>query len=114
MISKAHKLPEIGRNIFETILSKSGQKYWRSEQGMLIKMFSMEESELMSEDLEFWRKMPGWIILGEDQEDALLCLDLKTKRCSMVEIDNLNQDYAQEIAHSLETFLSQGIWLSLI
>lgn len=110
MMGRPHKLPEMAKDLFENLLCSESSKSWRSSQGMKIEMFDMAQSEAMSEDLEVWRKMPGWVVLGQDEDDALLCLEVKTGRCALVAVDELSSSSAQEISKSIQDFLSLGTW----
>lgn len=87
-----------------------GAGRWRSEEGLVIEMFSQAESVDLGESLDLWSKMPGWFAIGQDGDDGLLCVDAKTGKCALVAIDDLSAKGAQELAPSFEALLAMGAW----
>ena len=109
-MGKIHKLPELAEKIFgEAQLPRDGGP-WRSAQGFKVQMFSREEALALNEDLEIWRSMPCWFAVGQDDDDALLCVDGRTGRCALVEVDDLRPEAAQELAASWGELMAQGAW----
>lgn len=110
MMGREHKLPELAEKLGAHGVLGPSSRSWLSKEGMAIEMFSMDQAQTMNEDLEIWRKMPGWIAIGQDGDDALLCVDAKSGRCALAEIDNLSSQSAQKLAPSLGDLLTQGDW----
>jgi hypothetical protein len=110
MMERTHKLPELAECLTAHGVLGKASRHWTSWAGLGIEMFSMNQAEMMNEDLELWRKMPGWIAIGQDGDDALLCVSTKSGACALVEIDDLSSKAAQELAPSLAALLSQGGW----
>lgn len=110
MMGRTHRLPEMADKLFnEGALSCEGGP-WLSAQGFKVQMFGRDEALALNEDLEMWRAMPGWFAVGQDADDALLCVDGRTGRCALVEVDDLRAEAAQELAPSLGELLAQGSW----
>lgn len=109
-MTKEHGMPELTDELCEMGLLGDKRRTWISEAQWIVEMFGREEASLINEDLELWRKMPGWFAIGQDADDSLLCVDSKTGRCAMVEVDDICKNSAQEIAKSLAGFLALGSW----
>jgi hypothetical protein len=110
-MGKERELPEQAKKLYELGPLGISKRVWVSDaEGWTIEMFGLDEAMTMNEDLELWRKMPGWFAIGQDASDALLCVDSKTGACSMVEVDDLCRKSAQEISKTLGELLAQGEW----
>lgn len=111
MMSREHGLPELARRLEKEGVLGAASKKWKSNEGFEVEMFSGDQAKALNEDLELWHKMPGWLAIGQDGDDALLCVESKTGRCALVEIGNLCPQSAQELATSLQGLLRHGRWL---
>lgn len=111
-MGKERKVPEMAARLYELGPLGEAKRMWASgAEGWTVEMFGRPEAEAMNEDLELWRKMPGWFAIGQDASDALLCVEMKSGACAMVEVGDLCRGSAQEIAPSLGELLAQGAWL---
>ena len=90
-----------------------GARSWSSNEGWSVDIFAPSEAVGFNQDLEIGRRMPGWFAVGQDLDDSLLCVELKSGRCALVEIGDLRRAATQEMAPSLGALLAQGAWASV-
>lgn len=110
-MGKERKFPELAARLYELGPLGAAKRIWVSDaEGWTVEMFGRAEAEEMNEDLELWRKLPGWFAIGQDASDALLCVELKSGACAMVEVGDLCRKSAQGISASLGELLAQGEW----
>ena len=109
MIGREHKWPQLAETLYGAE-PLSGGGVWESGEGMRIEMFSRDQARSLGEDLELWSKMPGWFAVGQDGEDALLCVESKSGRCALVGVDALSPGEAQELAPNFQELMRMGSW----
>lgn len=112
MMGREHKITEVAFALSGHGILGSGSRRWHSGEGMDIEFFGLSQAESLNEDLEVWRKMPGWCVIGQDGDDALICYEGKSGRCAMVEADDICVSNAQELSGSILELLAQGQWSS--
>ena len=105
-------MPDPAKRLYGEGPLGQGARSWSSKEGWSVDIFAPTEAVAFNQDLEIGRRMPGWFAVGQDLDDALLCVELKSGRCALVEVSDLRRAATQEMAPSIEALLAQGVWIS--
>lgn len=104
------EMPDPAKSLYGAGPLGQGARSWSSNEGWSVEIFAPLEAAGFNQDLEMGRRMPGWFAVGQDRDDALLCVELKSGRCALVEVGDIRRAAAQEMAPSLSALLAQGAW----
>lgn len=80
-----------------------------TREDITLRIYSLDRAAEMNHDLSASEKIPGWFILGDDDEDGLFCVHPKHQRCAIIPIDPLSAKEAMDLPFIFDELFSPAL-----